>query len=330
MPMRRATSSTSVEKTRPRVLVAGVSTRALVESAARAGYAVVSVDAFGDMDNLAVPSQSLVRDLNVTYSADAAARASRDLDCQAVCYVSDLENYPSSVELLSRGRALWGNTPDVLARARDPLGLARLLRATRRPAARVRARALRTESSTEWLAKPRASGGGHGITEWHPGDQLPRSHVLQERIAGVPGSIVFVADGRNAVPFALSRQLVGDPAFGATGFQYCGSILSGTRHAVHGSASCDADHAALAALLEAAAESARALTGELALVGVNCLDFIAQAGVPHVIELNPRYSASMELAERAFDFSVFEAHVRACGGVRDGSEGSGESSGGRS
>ena len=37
-----------------RILLAGVSTRALAESAVRAGYRVVAVDAFGDADLRAV------------------------------------------------------------------------------------------------------------------------------------------------------------------------------------------------------------------------------------------------------------------------------------
>ena len=39
-----------------RVLIAGVSTRALARSAARAGYEVTAIDAFGDVDLRAVAS----------------------------------------------------------------------------------------------------------------------------------------------------------------------------------------------------------------------------------------------------------------------------------
>ena len=42
---------------------------------------------------------------------------------------------------------------------------------------------------------------------------------------------------------------------------------------------------------------AEAVTAEFGLVGLNGLDFIAQDGVPFPIEVNPRYSASMELVE---------------------------------
>src|SRR5262249_49843818 len=47
-------------------------------------------------------------------------------------------------------------------------------------------------------------------------------------------------------------------------------------------------------------------------VGVNGIDFVARDGVPHAIEVNPRWCASMELVERAHRISVFGAHAAAC------------------
>jgi predicted ATP-grasp superfamily ATP-dependent carboligase len=48
------------------------------------------------------------------------------------------------------------------------------------------------------------------------------------------------------------------------------------------------------------------------LAGVNGIDFIASDGSPFLVEVNPRWSASMELIERAYGLSVFQAHVDAC------------------
>ena len=50
------------------------------------------------------------------------------------------------------------------------------------------------------------------------------------------------------------------------------------------------------------------------LRGLNGLDFIARSGVPFPIEVNPRYSASMELIERAGLLSLFRVHRDACDG----------------
>jgi predicted ATP-grasp superfamily ATP-dependent carboligase len=67
-------------------------------------------------------------------------------------------------------------------------------------------------------------------------------------------------------------------------------------------------------LLDVAAALADVVTQEFGLVGLNGIDFIARNGVPYPIEVNPRYSASMELVERAGVPSIFEVHARACQG----------------
>jgi predicted ATP-grasp superfamily ATP-dependent carboligase len=68
-------------------------------------------------------------------------------------------------------------------------------------------------------------------------------------------------------------------------------------------------------LLEQAAALAGIVTREFGLVGLNGIDFIARNGVAHPIEVNPRYSSSMELVERAYGCSMFRAHAEACRGV---------------
>src|SRR5438105_555764 len=104
---------------RARVLIAGVSARAVAESAARAGFDVVGLDAFGDRDqHPSVRALSLPRDFDTTFTASAAARVSRDIACDAVVYASTFENHPRAVRTLAAGRALWGNAPDVLAAVR--------------------------------------------------------------------------------------------------------------------------------------------------------------------------------------------------------------------
>src|SRR5256885_1802707 len=128
---------------------------------------------------------------------------------------------------------------------------------------------------------------------------VPRGSYLQQRIAGVAGSIVFAADGRRAVPLGLSRILGGESAFGADGFRYCGSIL--------GSAG-DPQFPADERLLERATLLAQSITRAFGLVGVNGADFIARGGVPYAIEVNPRFTAAMELVERAYGISLFEVH----------------------
>ena len=238
------------------------------------------------------------------YSARAAARVSRTLDARTVAYVSNFENEPAAVTRLAHGRTLLGNSPEVLRRARNPALLAQLLAARGFVVPAIRTSAP-LSAARKWVRKPRRSGGGHGVRRWTGSPPLGRGEILQERIDGVPASIVFVSDGRRAVPLALTRQLVGERAFGARGHLYCGNILAPAH---------DAMFARAGELLVTAVALARAATEALALVGVNGIDVIARDGAAWPLELNPRWTASMELAERAFDISVFDAHARACAG----------------
>ena len=90
---------------------------------------VTAIDAFADLDQHAsVRSLSLRRDLGVPVSAHAAARAARSIACDAVAYGSSFENHPRAVSTLAAGRALWGNSPEVLRRVRDPRLVSEALR----------------------------------------------------------------------------------------------------------------------------------------------------------------------------------------------------------
>jgi predicted ATP-grasp superfamily ATP-dependent carboligase len=284
-----------------RVLIAGVSTRAAAESAARAGFDVTAIDAFGDLDqHPSVRALSVPRDYGARFTPTAAARVARSIEGDAAMYLSSFENHPKAVGLLSSGRELWGNPPSMLRRVRDPFELTRVLRKCGHAVLSIRVNPTRTG---RWLLKPVLSGGGGRVRVWHPGRRVPRGFYLQEFVEGTPGSIVFVAARGRALPIGISRQLAGAPAFGATGFKYCGNILAPAG---------DAQFARDNALVRTASALARTIAEEFELVGVNGLDFVARDGVPYAIEVNPRWTASMELVERAYGFSVFGAHAAAC------------------
>jgi len=286
-------------------VIVGVSTRAFAESAFRAGYRCRTVDAFGDLDQKAmVENVALMRDIGREYNAAAAVALARGWP-GAAAYVANLENHPAAVRRLAAGRRLLGNDPAVIARVRDPFALAAALRARglRVPLTLAPAEAWSADPGRAWLRKPVRGGGGNGVGPWRPGLPLEPRTIVQERLEGTPGAIAFAADGRRAVVLGISRQLIGDPAFGAGGYRYAGSIFP--------FAADDADPESVA---EQAAAIADAVTAAFGLRGVNGVDFIVRDGELYVLEVNPRYTASMELIERASGLSIFEAHVASlCG-----------------
>jgi predicted ATP-grasp superfamily ATP-dependent carboligase len=284
----------------------GVSTRAAAESAARAGFDVTAVDAFGDLDqHPRVRSLSLPRDFGTRFTARGAARAARTIEADASAYLSNFENHSRAVEMLAAGRMLWGNPTDVLRRVRNPLAVADALRRRGLPAPLVQMRPFAErgtpDDSRTWMLKPLRSGGGTGVRPFTPDVRVPRAAYLQEFIDGTPASIVFAAASGACVPLGVSRQLVGDQAFGASGYRYCGNVLVSAADPI-----LDDD------VVSAAIDLARQLTEEFGLVGLNGIDVVVRDRVPYAIEVNPRWTASMELVERAYGVSMFGIHARAC------------------
>jgi predicted ATP-grasp superfamily ATP-dependent carboligase len=285
--------------------------RAAAASAARAGFDVVAIDAYADLDcHPLARALSMSRDYGMRATAWNMATAAGNVRADAVVYLSPFENHPRAVARLARGRELWGNPPSVLQRVRDPRLLSATFRRLGFPAPVVRwndsngraDRNTENDLNEEWVLKPRASGGGRRVRR-ADGMRVPRGCYLQQRVDGTPGSVVFAAAGGQAVPLGVSRQLIGDPRFGAAGYRHCGNIMAPVT---------DPQFANGPAVFEHAHALARAAAAEFGLVGVNGLDFVAQDDIPYPIEINPRWTASMELVEERSGLSVFAAHLRAC------------------
>ena len=69
-----------------------------------------------------------------------------------------------------------------------------------------------------------------------------------------------------------------------------------------------------AELLTRISEAAQLLTEAFGLVGVNGIDFMARGRIPYPIEVNPRWTGAMELAEHSYDLPLFAWHRDGCAG----------------
>lgn len=284
------------------ILLVGVTVRMLAQLAVRAGYAVTALDHFGDADLRATcPGRSLLRDEGLPYSATALVEVAGAMAAPAVVYTANLENFPAEVARLAQGRDLLGNRPETLAQVRDPARLAAALRAGgfNFPPTFAADPGLTLDPRRRWLWKPVAGGGGHGVRVWRRSRPSPTEGVFQEYLPGLVGSAAFVADGRRAVLLGLTEQLIGQRAFGASGFTYCGNL-----------APPRLPPAELAALLPEVEAIVSHLTESFGLQGLNGLDFVWQDGHTWTLEVNPRPSASLELFDLAYGLRVFDLHIR--------------------
>lgn len=301
-------------------LATGIAIRPLAQSARRAGVDVVAVDLFGDRDHRAsVPLLSL-RDAGVEhYSAEALVRLSDRVEAREAVYGADLENHPSLVARLADGRRLLGNPPDVLRRVRDPFRLSDALGDAGLPAPAVRAAddLPPADRSSRWLVKPRRGGGGQGVRRWRPDEPIPEEAYLQERIGGAPVGVVFLADGRSARLLGVTEMLVGERAFGASGFTYCGSLVRLRPGETPVPPGIEADRRSGDGLVDAARTLVERLTAAFGLAGLNGVDAVVPPGGTAdgrlwPVEVNPRWTASMELLEGRGGPTLFEAHRGVC------------------
>ncbi|CBE67214.1 MAG: ATP-grasp domain-containing protein [Candidatus Methylomirabilis oxygeniifera] len=291
------------------ILIVGVSARGLAESAVRSGlrHRIVAVDYFGDFDlGLLCSHRSIKTDLNLPYDPHRLITASSGLTWDALAYAANLENFPSVIETIAGGKPILGNGPAVLSSVRDPARFFEFLRQAGIPAPKIAfdSQPLNLHSDTLWLRKPLRSGGGHGIAVHLPEDRLAPDCFLQEYLDGLPCGAVFAADGWDACLLGVSEQLIGTKALGTDGFHYCGSILG----------PIEVGRVEWIDLVERIRQIVRAITREFHLVGVNGIDFIFKEKAVYPIEVNPRYTASMELVERAYGVNIFKTHLDACRG----------------
>lgn len=281
-----------------RILIVGLTTRAIAESARRAGCEIVTIDLFGDADQKRLCENVSLRERRLPYSARAFLSVARELHCDAVAYTGGLENEPGLVAALAAGKILLGNGPGTLRRVRDPGILFPFLVSRGFLAPRTIAAGAPAPRGGAWLLKPVRSGGGRGVRAWD-GRPIPAGAILQEYVEGVSASCVLVADGRRCALLGASEQLRGPE-----GFLYGGNLFP---------------LAAPAAAVEEVRAIGEALTAEFGLLGLNGFDFILREDRPVLVEVNPRYCASMELVERATGAALFGLHLDVFRGALPGS-----------
>jgi predicted ATP-grasp superfamily ATP-dependent carboligase len=312
LPTTNGSSPAPAVAGRPTLLIVGASVRAAAQSAWNAGCQPLAADMFADLDLRRLTGARPVPN----YPAGLVSRC-RQLAAGSWIYTGALENHPRLLDQLAAERPLLGNPSGVLRRIRDPWQLASAARRAGWQSPHLRhlhkgaADTLRTRSvpsaipsRSDWLCKPFRSAGG-GQIHWHPADESPPASdsrissrwYLQEYVSGCNNSASFVAAGGQAVLLGTTRQLVGCRWLGASGFQYCGNIGPLPLD--------DREEAALVCL-------GNTLACEFNLVGLFGVDYVTSGKSRYLIEVNPRYTASMEVLERSAHFAFVGAHVRAC------------------
>ena len=321
------------------LLILGASVRAAAFSAARSGFLPLGADLFADVD-----LRRWARAVRVENYPAGLADAAHNAPPAPWLYTGGLENHPDLVDRIASSRPLLGNRGDVLRAVRDPQRLGEQLRAAGLCYPPVAFSPERLPRDGSWLHKPLASSGGLGIEVWQgdsgqwavesgqwsvgssrrgataglsssadgtfgqanggPSDSGPQitdaargRFFFQARIDGQPCSAVYVAAADRAVLLGATRQLLATTGTGAGPFCYAGSL----------------GPLRLAPMLDHQLQIiGQEIARRFSLVGLFGVDLVLADDQFWVIEVNPRFPASVEVLERACGFEAVAIHVEAC------------------
>jgi len=292
----------------PALVVAALSARMLAQSARRAGWDVIALDLFGDVDTRtaakawhAIGAASAMRIDGDRFLA-ALATARESADCIGWVAGAGFEAQPALLEAGARRLPLFGNGRATIDRMRDPRHFFATLAKLEIPHPETRIDRP-AGGSAKWLAKDFAASGGWHIRRTRTTPMRSRSTAartfFQREIAGRPMSVLFVAIGDRATPIAVNDLLV--RPHGARPYVYHGAI---------GPAG-ELPPPLRTELLRAL----EAVVQAFGLRGLGSLDFIVHADRFSVLEVNPRPSSTLGLYDADFATGLVKVHVDACTGT---------------
>ncbi len=274
------------------LLIVGASGRAAAQSAVYAGWQPFIIDLFADEDT---------RSLGPVWQCSLVDYPQGFIELAAQAppgpwmFTGGLENYPDVVEAISHSRELFGVRPEVLKTIRDPFVLQKLV-----PMPAMCRVNEPHDTTKRWLRKPFRGSGGFGIETL----RLPASEsgtaeaefYSQEWLDAPSYSALFLFnEHRFPSLIGVCAQLIGEPWLHAPAFQYCGNI---------GPIRTDDS-------LNHRLQELGHLLQPLGLRGLVGIDFLKSGDDLFVLEVNPRYAASVELYERALGCSLLREHIQA-------------------
>ncbi|AOF82329.1 ATP-grasp domain protein [Methyloversatilis sp. RAC08] len=283
----------------PHWLIVSGSARALAQSCVAAGWTCDVIDPFADTDTQAVARRTVRADFRDGAFGDElpaliAGMAGR---WDGIVDGSGFEPRPDLLSALDRAfhasAPRRGNAAATVQQCKTPDALAAGLRE-----AGVRHAAMRSEGRAPdgWLMKQTGACGGAHVRPAQGGETIPTGWHAQACVAGIPASVLFLADGHRGRIVGVSRQF---PGAIAGPYAWCEAVSD-----------LPLDDAQLA-LLE---RDVDAIVRAFGLRGLNGADLVLEGGRHVLLEINPRPTATLALYDGRVAGGLFAAHIAACAG----------------
>jgi predicted ATP-grasp superfamily ATP-dependent carboligase len=262
------------------LVIAAIASRPYVKAAVDAGYEVIAIDCFADVD-----TRQLAKCVYVVHQHNGQLNSGELLEIMAnidldrmvgFCYGAGLEKAPDVLNEISRYVSVLGNAPDVIKQCKIPGHFFKLCSHLAVPYPEVADR--KPLETKGWLQKEIGNSGGAHIAFVDDRNPAEKGVYYQKFQEGQSVSCLFLAveQGVNVVGFS-EQWLSADKN---VPFRYKGA----------------ASHADISVSAKANFTSyVKKLSQALSLVGLNSCDAICLDDDVVVLEINPRLSASMDL-----------------------------------
>ncbi len=279
------------------LILIGASVRALAFSCIRAGYQPWCIDLYADED--------LTKNCPTTLITKSFPDEISDLIKTApkvpILYTGGLENHSALLQLLSAERTVLGITGNTLTNLRNTPEFYNLLKSKQINTPTIITSTKDLNKETSYLRKPKYRSGGLGIKPFDPSKQTmvdDADFYYQEFIKGESRSAIFCFNESGFELLGASIQSSGIQSLHASDFLY-----SGNMGPVNPCASELKDLQTIGKIISSNYRP-RGLLG---------MDYILNESRVYPLEINPRYTASMEVLELALGQNFITKHMQAFG-----------------
>jgi Predicted ATP-dependent carboligase related to biotin carboxylase len=291
----------AASKNKPAILIAAISGRSLAAAARRAAYRPLVADLFGDSDTVALAERTerlsgSIRDgIDGEKIATILTKLAEDDEPIALVYGSGFERQPDLIDTLSKTFRIAGNSAATVKTVKDPTSLYQLCGKLDIPHPEIRFSA--PERQQDWLIK---LGGGAGGSHVRPAAtaRLEDGYYYQKRVAGRSISALFLAQDGAARIIGFSRQWSSPSP--TSPFRYGGAVRL------------------MRFDRKKKDQIGRWLDGlalHTGLVGLCSADFIDGPDGLHLIEINPRPGATLDIFD-SDTAPLLNEHLRAVRGEK--------------
>ena len=169
----------------------------------------------------------------------------------------------------------------------------------------------KSHPNTQFILKPVQGSGGYGVQLADNDLNLEfndSKFIMQEYVSGINLSSSVLASKTESKTIINSRLLTENDFKNNNSFVYVGNIIPLTEKSIM------SDVENIKEINSEINETSQRLSEKFNLIGSNGVDYIINENGLYVIEINPRIQGTFECVEKSLGINMLEAHIKACQG----------------